>query len=268
MTALRQKRNLNSAVVKFHRTKEMVMKILFTSLFILIHLLPAQPLTGDEILAAADKAMFTKTRIITSTMIIHSRRESRSVTSRSWQRGTSDAYTEYLAPPREAGTKMLKLSDMLWTFSPSTDRIIMIAKHMLRQSVMGSDLSYEDMMEDPRLPNLYSSVITAEDTILERPCWVLTLSAKKEEITYHSRKVWIDRQRWMVLKEELFAKSGTLLKTVDVTAVTKVQNRWTAASAVYKDVMKEGKGTEFHIDAIEFDVELPDHIFSKASLRR
>jgi hypothetical protein len=36
---------------------------------------------------------------------------------------------------------MLKLGDQLWTFSPSTDRTIQIAGHMLRQSVMGSDMS-------------------------------------------------------------------------------------------------------------------------------
>jgi len=46
---------------------------------------------------------------------------------------------------------MLKLGDELWTYTPETDRIIKISGQMLRQSVMGSDLSYEDMMEDRKL---------------------------------------------------------------------------------------------------------------------
>jgi outer membrane lipoprotein-sorting protein len=259
---------LNFPVFRFHGTKEMVMKILTAALFILLHLLPAQPLTGDEILAKADQAMFSKSRIITSRMIIHGRRETRTVVSKSRQRGISDAFTEYLSPPREAGTKMLKLNDMLWMYSPSTDRTIMIAKHMLRQSVMGSDLSYEDMMEDPRLPNLYSASITGTDSVLGRLCWVLELTAKKEEISYGKRSVWVDQQRSIILKEHLFAKSGTLLKTVEITGLMNVQKRWTMRSAVYKDVMKEGKGTEFHIDEIEFDADILDHIFTKASLRR
>jgi hypothetical protein len=37
---------------------------------------------------------------------------------------------------------------------------------------------------------------------------------------------------------------------------------------LFQDVLLKGKGTEFIIDEIEFDVEIPDHIFSKASLRR
>ncbi|MFA6455510.1 MAG: outer membrane lipoprotein-sorting protein [Bacteroidota bacterium] len=238
------------------------------AIIVSIQLLPAQQLSGNDILGKVDKVMFSETKIITSTMIIHGRRESRTVESKSWQRGTRDAFTEYLSPPRELGTKMLKLGDMLWTYSPSTDRIIMISQHMLRQSVMGSDLSYEDMMEDPRLINLYTAAIAGEDTVLGRTCWILDLTAVKEEIAYASRRLWVDKSRFVALKEHLFAKSGSLLKTVDITEVMNVQNRWTIKSAVYKDVLKEGKGTEFRITSIEFDAAIPDHIFTKASLRQ
>lgn len=212
--------------------------------------------------------MYTETRIITSTMTIHGRRENRTIESESWQRGTSDAFTEYLSPVREKGTKMLKLKDLLWTYSPSTDRTILLSQHMLRQSVMGSDLSYEDMMEDPRLPNLYSAVVAAEDTAAGRECWVLNLTAKKDDIAYYMRTLWIDKERYTVLREHLFAKSGKLLKTVDVTNVSYIKNRWIATGVLYKDVMKEGIGTEFNITSIKIDADIPDHIFSKASLRR
>ncbi len=246
------------------------MKPLCHSLCIIISLLSlhAQTVSGDDILMRVDRAMNSKTRIITSTMVIHGRRDSRTVESVSHQRGTNDAFTEYLAPAREKGTKMLKLNDMLWTYSPSADRTILISQHMLRQSVMGSDLSYEDMMEDPHLPNLYSAVVSSEDTVKERACWVLDLSAKKDDIAYYSRRVWIDKVRYIILREHLFAKSGKLLKTVDITDMINVQNRWTIKSALYKDVFKEGKGTEFYINSIRFDEVIPDHIFTKASLRR
>jgi len=245
-----------------------IQKIIFFMLSIPGLAVFSQTITGDEILKKVDRNMASETKIVTSTMIIHGRRESRTVEAKSWQRGTYDAFTEYLAPAREKGTKMLKLKDMLWTYSPSSDRTIMISQHMLRQSVMGSDLSYEDMMEDPRLPNLYNAGIATDDTVMGRQCWVLDLSAKKEDIAYDKRKVWVDKARFVILKEHLFAKSGKLLKTVEVIEMGNVANRWMVQSAVYKDVLKEGKGTEFHINSIEFDATIPDHIFTKASLRR
>ena len=124
-----------------------------------------QPPSGDEILKKVDQNMFSENKIVVSRMVIHGRRDTRTVESKSWQRGTSESYTEFLAPAREKGTKMLKLKDMLWDYSPSTDRTIMISGSLLRQSVMGSDLSYEDMMEDPHLPNLYSATVVSEDTL-------------------------------------------------------------------------------------------------------
>ena len=224
--------------------------------------------SGDEILVRVDRNMFSEKKISVSRMVIHGRRETRTVESKSWQRGTSESYTEFLAPAREKGTKMLKLTDMLWEFSPSTDRTIMISGHMLRQSVMGSDLSYEDMMEDPHLPNIYSAVVSSEVELAGRACWVLDLKAKKEDIAYDHRQIWVDKERYVPLKENLYAKSGKLLKTMEVREVMRVQNHWLAKSVLYKDVLKEGEGTEFFIDSVTLNADIPDYLFSKAALRR
>ncbi|HXQ29300.1 MAG TPA: outer membrane lipoprotein-sorting protein [Gemmatimonadales bacterium] len=230
--------------------------------------LAAQQPTGDEVLRKVDRNMFADTRIVVSEMIIHGRRETRTVMSKSWQRGTADAFTEYLAPAREKGTKMLKLGDDLWTYTPSTDRIILISGNMLRQSVMGSDLSYEDTMEDPRLEHSYVATVSATDTADGRNCWVLDLTAKEEGVAYYTRKVWVDTERDVPLREDLYAKSGRLLKTMRMSDVTQVGGRWMPKHALYKDVLKEGEGTEFIIDSVQFDAPVADYLLSKAALRK
>ncbi len=224
--------------------------------------------SGDEILKKVDENMFTQTRIAETRMVIHGVRETRTVSSKSWQRGTDESYTEFLAPAREQGTKMLKLKDMLWEYSPSTDRTILISGHLLRQSVMGSDLSYEDMMDDPHLPDMYTATIAGEDTLRSRECWILDLKAKKEDVAYDHRRIWVDKARYVPLKEDLFAKSGKLLKTMEVREVMLVQRHWLAKSVLYKDVMKDGEGTEFFQDGVTLDASIPEYLLSKAALRR
>jgi len=86
---------------------------------------------GDWILEKVDENYGSDNKIMTATMVIHGRRGSREVTSKIWVRGNDQSFTEYLAPPREKGTKMLKLGDQLWMYSPSTDRTIQISGHML-----------------------------------------------------------------------------------------------------------------------------------------
>jgi len=125
-----------------------MMKIIWLAFLFSVLVAQNKEMSALEIIGEIDKNMNAKTRVLTSKMIVHGRRSSRTIESKNWVMGIDQAFTEYLSPPREAGTKMLKLGDKLWTYSPQTDRVIQISGHMLRQSVMGSDMSYNDMMED------------------------------------------------------------------------------------------------------------------------
>ena len=138
---------------------------------------------------------------------------------------------------------------------------------MLRQSVMGSDLSYEDMMEDRKLIDEYDASVTGSDTVRGRPCWVLELTARTPTVSYHSRKVWVDKERYVPLREDRFAKSGMLLKTTEVDSVSQRQGRWVADRVTFKDALKSGAGTEFIVDSLQLNVPIPDYLFSKASLK-
>ena len=246
----------------------MIFRTLCGLIILLTALVSSQEYTADEILKKVDENLTVDGKIIVSKMIIHGRRGKRTVEAKTFQRNITDSFTEYLAPARDRGTKMLKLDDRLWTYSPDTDRTILISGHMLRQSVMGSDLSYEDMMEDPLLHNLYSAEIAGNDTLNERAVWIVELTAKKEDVAYQRRTLWVDKERFVPLKENQYAKSGKLLKQIDVREVTYVDGRWIAKSALFKDVLKAGDGTEFVIETIEFNADIPGHVFSKASLRR
>ena len=223
----------------------------------------------QDIIQAMDENLNAKSRVMTSKMIVHGRRSSRTIESRNWVVGIDQAFTEYLSPPREAGTKMLKLYDKLWTYSPQTDRVIQISGHMLRQSVMGSDMSYNDMMEDRPLEELYKATMEGSVLIDGRDHWIMHLEAKVKGLSYPKRRAWIDKEFLLPMKEELYAKSGKLLKTSTMDGIKKVQGRWFPSRFIFKDELKRNsKGTEWHIDDIEFDLDIPESRFSKAKLRK
>jgi len=139
---------------------------------------------------------------------------------------------------------------------------------MLRQSVMGSDLSYEDMMDDRKLTEIYSAKVTGEEKIGDRNTFIVELTAKVEDVAYFSQKVWVDQERYIPLREELFAKSGQLLKRVEFKEVQKIQGRWFPTVIQYKDVLKDGNGTEFKMSSVKFNEDIPDYIFTKAALKQ
>lgn len=227
----------------------------------------AQP-TANDILKKIDQNLSSKNRVFESEMTIHGKRSSRTVVSKTYAVGDKQAFTEYLAPAREQGTKMLKLEKQLWIYSPSTDRVIQISGHLLRQSVMGSDLSYEDMMDDRKLTDIYKGEVLRTETLDGRPCLVLELIATVTDIAYHRRLMWVDSERYVPLKEELYAKSGQLLKQTIMSDVQKIQGRWFPTRMVYRDMLKQGDGTEFRILKASFDQDIPEYLFTKAALKQ
>ena len=233
-----------------------------------LYFVQAQFPEGKEILSRIDRNMTSENRFYSSSMIIHGRRTTITFKLKTWTAGENKSFTEYTFPVREQGTKMLKLDDQLWIYSPGADRIIQIAGHMLRQSVMGSDLSYEDLMEDSRLTDKYNAKVTGTELIDGRNCWIIELTAFVPETAYHGMKLWVDQERDIPLREEMYAKSGTLLKRSQLSNVERINERWYPKKLVFKDMLKEGMGTELIIDEIEFNVDIPDHVFSKASLKK
>lgn len=226
-------------------------------------------LTGEEILRNIDKNMVVEQALSVTKMIVHGRSGTRTIRSQVWQKGKDKSFVEYLSPAREKGKKMLKLGDKLWNYTPEpNDRIITIAGHLLRQSVMGSDLSYEDITENDKLIELYTATFVGNEEFSGRKCVVIYLTAKEKDVAYHSRKVWVDEERWLPIKEERFARSGRLLKTFEITDVFKQDNRWYPKRMIFKDMLSKGKGTEYIIESIDFKVDIPDYTFSKAALRK
>ncbi len=223
---------------------------------------------ADEILKRVESNMSSDNRIFESSMIIHGSRMSRTITLRSYAVVDKQSFTEYLSPAREQGTKMLKLENQLWIYSPSTDRTIQLSGHMLRQSVMGSDLSYEDMMDDRKITEIYSAKVSGSEVIDGRNSWILELTAKVSNVAYNSRRMWIDTERYVPLREELYAKSGQLLKRTTLSDVRQIAGRWFPMKIVYKDLLKQGYGTEFITTSVKFNQPIPDYLFTKAALKQ
>ena len=232
-------------------------------------LMGEENITVDELLSSIDANLYAKSMMYTSKQIIHGRRSSRTIESKAWVVGIDKAFMETLSPPREAGTKMLKVGDKLWTYSPRTDRVIQISGHMLRQSLNGSDMSYKDMMEEQPLQSLYTATLEGIEIINGRKHHVLLLEAKITGLSYPKRRAWVDAEYFLPMKEELYAKSGKLLKSTSMDSVKQVQGRWYPTRLIYKDELKRNsRGTEWIIDDIKFDVDIPDFRFSKALLRK
>ena len=231
----------------------------------LVHAVEIEP---QVLLEAVDDNLWSNTKYIEGRLIINNGRLERILEMVSWMEGVERSYSFYKAPPRERGTKMLKIGSKLWMYTPRTDRKILIAGHMLRQSMMGSDLSYEDMMEDKKLSRIYEAELESVESIRGISCAILLLKAQDKTTTYQSRKLWVDPKRKVVLRQELYAKSGMMIKDVEFLGYRPVGERLFPERMVFRDLLKQNTQTTYIFDAIKFDVKIPAKYFSQSILKR
>lgn len=243
-----------------------------TALSLLLILSPAlavaQTPTADELLDAMDKALQFDTRTARTTMTVVDGDRTRTYDMQSFARGTTDAAVEYLAPARDKGTRMLKKGDDLWLYMPRAERTQKISGHLLRQGMMGSDISYEDMMEAAEFRKRYAAKVLGEEELGGRPCWKVEATAKDDTVSYPRRVIWIDKETMVPTRQELFALSGMLLKTWEMSDVKQVEGRWTAMKMELADKLRQGSKTVLTLDSVTYGVALKSEVFSLRWLER
>lgn len=253
--------------------KHQISKVLFSTSIFMMWLAIALPIHSAEVdpqklLEAVDDNLWSNTKRINGRLMIDNGRKERVLTWENWMQGTDRAYTRYKSPAREKGTKMLKVKSKLWMYTPRTDRKLLIAGHLLRQSMMGSDLSYEDMTEDKKLSAAYKATFVTTEDLQKTECCVLLLVAHDKTTTYQTRKLWVDVEKKIVFRQELYAKGGKRLKDIEYFDYRLLGKRLFPQKMIFRDLLKENTKTTYMFDDIEFDVVIPKKYFSQSILKR
>jgi len=223
-------------------------------------------LTAEEIIKRRDDNEYYDTAQVEAEMIIVNRNRKLTKTMTSYAQ--DDNGLVLFTNPRDRGTKFLKRGDDLWMFFPEAEDLVKISGHMLNQGMMGSDFSYQDMMESDKLTDLYRFELLGEEEYEGRPCYVLEGIAREgKEVSYYKRKSWVDKERFVGLKEELYARSGRLLKEMYVTKVEEIEGRWYPMVSVMEDKLRKNTQTEFIIKKIEFNPNIPANTFTLENLK-
>ncbi len=163
---------------------------------------------------------------------------------------------------------MLKVDEQMWLYFPRAERVQKISGHMMRQGMMGSDVSYEDIMETADFDEMYDAKILGTEELDGRKQWKLEAIAKDSSVTYPKRIIWIDDEYRIPSKQELYALSGMLLKTWTMGNVQQIDGKNVPMKTVISDALKEGSSTTITTEELVFDIQLEEQIFSRRWLER
>jgi outer membrane lipoprotein-sorting protein len=225
--------------------------------------------TVKELLSRVDANLNSDSRSSTMKMTVVNDKRVRTFEMRSFAQGEDTAAIEYLSPARDKGTRMLKKGDELWLYMPAVEKTQKISGHMMRQGMMGSDMSYEDMMGSTDWDELYDGVVEGTEQIDGRLHYKVVLTAKDETVTYPKRITWVDAETLIPARQELYALSGMLLKRWEMSDVKEFEGgRKFPTKMKVSDQLKQNSYTEIEITEVQFSVALPEEVFTMRWLER
>jgi outer membrane lipoprotein-sorting protein len=227
----------------------------------------AQAPSAEDILSRVDANQVYSTIYYEGRMEIVSGARSKVKTMKAWAEGEDKAFIEF-TNPEDRGTKMLKLEDNLWMYFPSEQDTVKISGAMLRQGIMGSDFSYQDAMNSEELSTLYAASVAGSETLEGRDCHVLELKSDKSGVHYPRRRLWVDKEHFTILRGELYAKSGTLLKVLKVLGTVSLQGRRFPSVIEYSDQLKKNSRTVLTMDSIVINPSIDPGRFSLQAFTR
>lgn len=223
--------------------------------------------TIEEIMEMVDHNTYYNQAYFSAEMVIRSGRREMTKEMISYVRD-NDAFVEF-TNRADRGTKYLKLEDELWMFFPDAEDLVKISGHMLQQGFMGSDVSYEDMLQSDKLTELYHFELVGEESVDGKTAWVIEANAKDGvEVSYAKRKMWIDQDTKLAVREELYALSGRLLKETWIEEIKEIDDRFYPMVIVMEDSIRQNTSTTVRMKEIDFNREIPDELFSLQNLMR
>ena len=161
-----------------------------------------------------------------------------------------------------------KASDF-WVYLPvlsKVKRIVSVADGGETGAVFGSEMTAEDA--EPQKINDYTYKMLGEDTYRGRPVWKIEMNptASRRKRSYYGRMVaFVDKERFIVLKQDLYDRSGRHYKQLSVLEMTQYDNVWLASKAVMNNLSKR-RITTWERSRVAYNVDIDKEFLTQRSL--
>ncbi|MEX0386401.1 outer membrane lipoprotein-sorting protein [Spiribacter onubensis] len=157
--------------------------------------------------------------------------------------------------------KQVGEADDRWLYLPALDLVKRIAAGDKRTSFVGSHFFYEDISGRGTEEDEHSLIDTTDEY------YVIESTPKDpDQVEFARYRTWVDRETMLPMRTEYQRDSGEVYRRMEVTEVETIDGYPTGTEVRMEDLDSGGYTvTQFRFS--EYDVGLPDRIFSERSLR-
>ena len=188
-----------------------------------------------------------------------------------YRRDKDDSFLIVIADPEsDRGNGYLRVGDNMWLYRRNTRTFTHIGRD---EKIGGSNTSAGDIekrkFKDLYKPNTDASgkELITEETIGggKIPVYRVDVTAKVNDVKFPRLVMWVTRDKFLELKRESYALSGTLMETDLYTNYKDVDGRFVPLLQKFVDEVEKGRTSLLEITGISFK-KVDDFKFDKSYL--
>ncbi len=221
-----------------------------------------------DIVQKSDQAMRGDSSYTESTMEIIRPDWTRSMTMKSWTKGTELSLVLVTAPAKDKGSASLKRQREMWNWVPSIERVIKIAPSMLSQSWMGSDFTNDDLINQSSIVVDYQHQLKGEDVFDGDKVWVIDAVAKLDApVVWSKVTLWISKSTYLQRKVEFYDEFDERVNVMTTYDVKELGGRKLATRMEMLPLDKADNKTVLITHQAQFDFDIDDSFFSQQQMK-
>ncbi len=229
----------------------------------------SQELTGKQVIEKADELQRGETNEGTMSMTIIRPKWERTITMKSWSKGTEYSMTYITSPVKDKGQVFLKRKSEMWNWVPTINRMIKLPPSMMSQGWMGSDYSNDDILKESSIVVDYNHKILGNDIIEGLECYKIELIPKEDAaVVWGKVYKWISKNEFWQLKTEYFDEDDELIRTEIASEIKQFSDRKLPSKLEIIPADKPNQRTVVNIISSKFNVKLDDGFFSQQNMKR
>jgi outer membrane lipoprotein-sorting protein len=251
------------------KQKDEMMRYWMFVLVLLVFCFPLHSQTAEEIIQKAEDSIKGDSAHGVIEMTVVTPDYTRTMKMESWWMGNEKALIAIKSPKKEAGNKWLKIKNEMWNYLKNTETTIKIPPSMMLQSWNGSDFTNDDLVRESNLAKDYSQSIAGEEEIDGETCWKIEMTPRPEApVVWGKLYYWVRKKDSLPARVDYYDEKGILIRYLSFSDYRVMGKRTIPARWMMFNTVKEGRSTEFNMIEMEFDLKIPDRIFSFRELER
>lgn len=227
---------------------------------------------AERILPAASMVQKQVVRVISEQG--WQRESTRTLYWKRFENATVKMLFEVERPLSEAGLKVLIIKSgvadpVLYVYTPDTGRARRMVGSGASNSVLGTDLTYEDALHFERFLQAGGSTRKPDRELAGHAAFVLETKPSDDSSAYSLIRTFVDKALCVPVKTEFFGSNGSLDKTLVTNRddVKIIGERSIALSTVmYNHKLKSR--SEFEVTEVALDVALADRLFTLSEIKK